>query len=75
MKSTRNKVAAITFVFLLVLAVGFFAQRSDSSLWEQWFTMLKWLLGFWFGSKTITDVGKSIWYRPEMDDEHKTENQ
>lgn len=74
MKSTRNKVAGITFGFLLALAIGFLIKDVDSSIWNLLFEMLKWLLGFWFGSKTITDLGKSIWYRPEMDDEHKTEN-
>lgn len=74
MKNTRNKVVGLTFVFLLILAIGFFVKDMEASIWKDWFAMMQWLLAFWFGSKTITDVAKSKWYRSELDDEHKNEN-
>lgn len=75
MKNTRNKVAGIVFVFLLILAVGFYFQHSDSTLWQHWFNMMQWLLAFWFGSKTITEVAKSKWYRSELDEKNTEKDQ
>jgi hypothetical protein len=71
MKETRNKVAAFTFGFLIVLGTGFYFQRAEPEVWNMWSTMVQFILGFWFVSKTATDLGKSIWYRPELDEKAK----
>ena len=69
-KKERNRVTRFLFAFGIILAIGFYFQGVESILWQYWFTFMMSLLGFWFGTKTIQDIVKSVWYRPEMDDEH-----
>ena len=71
LRRTRDTVLRVVFVFVLALAGFFLFLNVDAPTWGHFFGFLQWMLGFWFGSKTITDLGKSIWYRPELDDEHK----
>lgn len=71
LRRTRDVVLRIVFVFSLLLSGFFLFLNVDAPTWGHLFNFLQWMLGFWFGSKTITDLGKSIWYRPEMDDERK----
>jgi len=69
-KKTRDKVTFILFAFSILLAIGFYFQDAEPILWQYWFTFMLGLLGFWFGTKSLQDVVRSIWYRPELDDEH-----
>jgi hypothetical protein len=69
-KKTRDKVTFVLFTFGLLLGTGFYFQEVEAILWQYWFTFMLGLLGFWFGTKSLQDIVRSIWYRPELDDDH-----
>lgn len=73
MKLTKNTAGLIIFVLIVILAIGFLITGVESTVWVKYFEFIIFALGFFFAGKAVTDIVKSVAYRPELDKDNPNE--
>jgi Na+/H+ antiporter NhaC len=73
MKLSKNTAGLIIFILIVILAIGFLIVGIEATVWIKFLEFIIWAIGFFYGGKAVTDIVKSVAYRPELDKDNSNE--